>query len=524
MELEKVTAEIRPRTQWEAIDLGVRLVARHAAGLIKGWMSSVYLLAAVILLVCADSVGWGVFLVWWLKPVWERVALHPLSRNLFGEDPTWRESARVLPGELWKSRVLVGMGVILTTLGWWIHAGPEDEGGPNPRRALATLYWLVVIGLLFYRSGFNRSLVLPIRYLEGLEGSRFKSRLQSLSYRSSGAATGLMAICLLLEVLLFASQVWFVVAMTPQGVGVNDSLTLSALREGEFDLVPDWVWGVAAFFYLNALSVVAWFYTGAGFGLYVNTRTWTEGWDIELKFKGLGQRLGLLVLGLLLLGGGAVKGNQEAQRVLEGEDFKVETRGVYERKKIEKDEKDEEEEERSESGDSRGSSGSNAGGIFAGVGNALFYVIAGVVVVAVVWVIYLNLHLFRRSGERVRGGEGKKVKTVAGMNVEPEKLPEKLVEAARRLWGEGQRKEALGLLYRGAISSLVSGQVVEIEESDTEMDCLRRVTGKGQAAHAGYFEILTEAWISEAYARQSPDEGTVERLWAEWPFGERRKR
>ena len=42
MELEKVTAEIRPRTQREAIDLGLRLTGEHSIALLKGWMTSVF--------------------------------------------------------------------------------------------------------------------------------------------------------------------------------------------------------------------------------------------------------------------------------------------------------------------------------------------------------------------------------------------------------------------------------------------------------------------------------------------------
>ena len=57
----------------------------------------------------------------------------------------------------------------------------------------------------------------------------------------------------------------------------------------------------------------------------MNTRTWAEGWDIELKFKGLGQRLGLILLGLVMFGSSArVEANQDAQRVLNQEEFKVE--------------------------------------------------------------------------------------------------------------------------------------------------------------------------------------------------------
>jgi hypothetical protein len=108
------------------------------------------------------------------------------------------------------------------------------------------------------------------------------------------------------------------------------------------------------------------------------------------------------------------------------------------------------------------------------------------------------------------------------MNVEPENLPPNLLQVARSLWDEGRYQEALGLLYRGAISSLVTDRLVEIEESDTEMDCLRRVTSKGEQANASYFQLLTGAWMSQAYAQRLPDEETLEQLWQKWPYPERR--
>ena len=82
MELEKVTAEIRPRSEWEAIDLGVGLVRAHFALIFKGWCFSVLPVCLVILLLFWASPGWGVFLIWWLKPVWERVVLYPLSHQI----------------------------------------------------------------------------------------------------------------------------------------------------------------------------------------------------------------------------------------------------------------------------------------------------------------------------------------------------------------------------------------------------------------------------------------------------------
>lgn len=502
MELEKVTAEIRPRTQWEAIDLGIRLTSEHARSLTKGWLASVYPLALVILLLSWQSVWWGVFLIWWLKPVWERVALHPLSRSLFGEHPTWREMAKVLPREMLRNRWLVGLGLLLTLAGWWVHRTPEDDLGDSDLAPLAAIYWLVVLGLLFFRSGFSRSFALPIRYLEDLEGSRFRSRLQSLSLRSSGAAAGLTAICLGMELLLFGSQIFFASLMIPQGLEIG-ALIADPFASGDFDLIPWWVWLVVAVFYLNALSLMTWFYTGAGFGLYLNSRTWSEGWDIELKFKGLGRRLGLLLLAGVMVGGMArLEGNAEARRVLESEEFEVQTREVY------------------ESGEKKGSP-PIGGGLFSAIGGALFWGIMALAVAGVIWLVAVNAHLLKRNIPERERKERKKIRTVAGMNVEPEKLPRSLVETARALWEKGKYHEALSLLYRGAISSLVSRQVVEIEESDTELDCLRRVLGQGESAHADYFRTLTEAWISEAYARRTPEESVARRLLSEWPFGER---
>lgn len=503
MELEKVTAEIRPRTQWEAIDLGLRLTGEHSIVLLKGWMTSVFPLGLLILAICHQSVGWGIFLIWWLKPIWESVALHPLSRSLFGEYSTWRESMKVLLDEGSKNKELVLIGVSLSALGWFLHSDNGDEA--NLKASFVFLYWCVVIGLLFYRSTSSRSLLLPIRYLEGLEGARYKARYKTLSYRSASSAIGLTCICFLMEILIWGSQVYFALIMLPEGVEISEFLTWDTFIEGETKFLPNWIWIVLGVFYLNAVSVVAWFYTGAGFGLYVNTRTWAEGWDIELKFKGLGQRLGLILLGLVMLGSSAqLEANQDAQRVLSQEDFKIDTRMVYE---------DEEKEESSALNSKAGN------GVFAGIGQFLFWAIVITAIVGFIWVVIHNLHVFR-SRPKDSLGEIKKVTTLAGLNVEHENLPSDLLSEARKMWEKGQFQEALSLLYRGAISSLVTRQLVEIEESDTEMDCLRRVISRGEIASASYFALLTNAWISQAYARRCPNEEIIDELWKEWPFQE----
>jgi hypothetical protein len=108
-----------------------------------------------------------------------------------------------------------------------------------------------------------------------------------------------------------------------------------------------------------------------------------------------------------------------------------------------------------------------------------------------------------------------------GMAVAPESLPQDIPGAAMDLWRVGRRQEAMSLLYRGTISKLISNGGVEIAESDTESDCLRRVEAEA-AAHAGYFGGLTEAWMRLAYGRSAPPDEAMQELCARWPFTEGR--
>ena len=113
-------------------------------------------------------------------------------------------------------------------------------------------------------------------------------------------------------------------------------------------------------------------------------------------------------------------------------------------------------------------------------------------------------------------------RVVMGMDVTPQSLPADIPGAVWHLWQAGQRKEALSLLYRGAISRLIEHGQVEIQQADTEGDCLRRVQQVGTPAHPGYFSGLTRVWIAQAYAGQIPADAVVEGLCREWPFVERR--
>ena len=508
MELEKVTAEIRPRSEWEAVDLGLSLARVHLGTLWKAWLVTVLPICALILAAFWQSPGWGIFLIWWLKPIWDRVALFPLSRNLFGEEPDTKATIRVVPQQLRENWLMVLLGVAFAVIGMLLFR----KGGGG----LITLYFLSLIGCLFYRSSIYRSLVLPVHFLEGLRKGRYRARVDLLTRRSSGTGLALTLICILMEVGIFGSIFLFLDLMVPPGASWSVETVFNEFFEVGPEALPDWLLMVVAGAYVVSMSVTSWFYAGGGFGLYVNSRTWTEGWDIELAFKRLGQRLSLVLLGLGLFLATpelhAESPQEKMEEVLSDEVF--DEKSYVRRSEVEDDREFREGEY----------TGTASTGAFAAVGQLIFWVVAIAAVAGVVWLIVHNMQAFS-GGAGLAENERKKVRTLAGMSIAPETLPDDVLAVAQRLWSEGRKREALALLYRGAISSLVTRELVEIEESDTEMDCLRRLKLK-QVNELGYFEKLTQHWMGIAYARRSPEEAEMSELWNGWPFvknGERRR-
>ena len=96
-----------------------------------------------------------------------------------------------------------------------------------------------------------------------------------------------------------------------------------------------------------------------------------------------------------------------------------------------------------------------------------------------------------------------------GMDLAPEKLPADDAAAAVALAREGKLREALGLLYRGALSELVHKRGVRLLASHTE--------GEAAAmANLAYFSTLVAAWQSCAYASRVPPADEIERLAADY--------
>jgi hypothetical protein len=160
-----------------------------------------------------------------------------------------------------------------------------------------------------------------------------------------------------------------------------------------------------------------------------------------------------------------------------------------------------------------------AGDVFHGIFLFIFWAIVIAVVGLVIWVILKNKHALNQTNSLSEVDDQPVVKSVMGMDVTPESLPKALTEEARDAWLRGDHQLALSLLYRGAISWMVNQERVPIVESDTENDCVRRVTEKRiQDAKEQYFSNLTERWVGLAYGKNLPQESEVMSMCDRWPF------
>lgn len=88
---------------------------------------------------------------------------------------------------------------------------------------------------------------------------------------------------------------------------------------------------------------------------------------------------------------------------------------------------------------------------------------------------------------------------VRELDIRPESLPTDIGAAVRELWLAGERRAALSLLYRGALSRLVHSYAVAIGDASTEGDCVRLARASLPAPRGDFVTALVEAWQLAVY-------------------------
>jgi hypothetical protein len=541
MQLENIAIALRPRSAWEAIDLGYAMVQKWASPVMKAWLA-VYLPAALLINLACWKLPWiAVLILWWLKPAFDRVVLHVLAGAVFGATPSLKDTLRAL------KRL------------WWNNG--------------------LFAALTYARFNFARSFTLPVVQLEGSRGKLGRKRRAVLSREGWSVAVMLSYICVHVEVILLVSFTMLFAILTP-GESTRE-FSFQALFLTEPNRVEQYF---SNFLGALVVSFLEPFYVAAGFAIYLNCRTAIEGWDVELQFKRMAARLAagasatragaaaaaplrrvaaiVLATAVLWMGlpaeqralaqtpqpqqteeteGGSCKlddtavdepgdgaanvvtgkpsttpdtGAQEAAReILRSKEF-----GEYEKSwKLNyigpKWASDEDKPKK------RNYKWLQAIGEFLGTTmRVLAWVGGGLLILFLLYVI--ARHIGRNGWGGDRGFDAPDV--LFGLDVRPESLPDDIPAEARRLLGAGDARGAIGLMYRGALVSLIQDGRIDIARGDTELECVMRMRrvyrgDAGGAAKAEYFAEMVTIWQRVAYAKKPVSADEITPLIDRWP-------
>ncbi|MCU1715708.1 DUF4129 domain-containing protein [Pseudomonas sp. 5P_3.1_Bac2] len=513
MRLSEASVVIRPRTPWEAIDLGMLLAKQHAGLLMLSWAIITLPLFGLLCLLLWDYPSVVVLLFWWLKPAFERLPLYILSNALFGATPSLKQALKAWPGLL------------------------------KPQ-LIASLTWR--------RFSLSRSFALPIQQLEGLSGDARQQRFFNLIDRSSRTDRWLTIVGSHMEYVLYFGLLGLFYLMLP--VQFETNWQWEKLFD---DSSPEWFWLEHLSNALYVLVLIVWepIYVACGFTLYLNRRTSLEAWDLELKLRQLGQRLKgvatvlALSLGLLLVQAPAPlmaddskallaqdANGPKAPRLLKQELSSEQARQSinqllnqppFENKQsvtrwrfVDEPAKSKDEEESDSGAD-----------FFNGLLNLHKWLnaINGLTLVLEVllwsslfgligWLLWRYrewLKTFVGRVQRSTKAERQKPEQLFGLQVSPQSLPDDVLAEVRRLWSE-QPREALGLLYRALLSRLLHEQHLPLSSAHTESEVLQLVSTLNQAPLSHFTQQLTHAWQNIAYGHRPPPAELQEPLCQAW--------
>ena len=538
MKLETLTVELRPRSSWEAMELGAALVRRHAAAIWTPW-----LLVTGAVFVLLNLAAWAVgqiwlawLLMWWLRPVFDRIPQYVLSRAVFGSVPRTAETLRAQ-----------------------LHWG-----------------WKPMLGHLTWRR-FSpmRAAMLPIDLLEGADPARLAERRRVIGGGVSGPAVLLTLACQNFLIALTLSAVLLVTLFVPNELLPEAARAAWAMLTEE---PPAWALiGLNAVDWL-AVAFIEPFYVGAGFGLYLNRRTQLEAWDLEIAFRRMRKRLEaagttvLLALALCLpmampaharddntcpfpeenapgktvpaKSGATQDGEKQsndkqtaAADAATGEETPqpdVETRTLREifgddsakhtafeksvaqaykdpllRPKLEQTTWEPRDKKKDEPIDAEPPQLAWLARLVGFLAEYGLWLLVGVLVLALLltakrWWPWLL------GGLAVAEPEPDPVEMTHLAHTEP--LPPDIATVARRLWAQGQPRRALALLYRASVESMTARVDAHPPPGATEADCLRLSRRMPEAEDRDAFQRMVRIWQYAAYGQRLPAADDFETL------------
>lgn len=471
---------LRKRTPWESVDLGFKLMTNYFKAVFLPWLTLFILMTVPLFSTLYNYPLLIVYITFIMMPLLERSCLFVLSRAVFGNVPTYKETLKS-----WSKQCKTG---------WLAHT-------------------------VFLRFSPARAFHLPVYQLENLKGFKNKQRRKVLARGNGALSLNTTFLFSLFETMIIFGIFTFLKDFIPADY-LSDLLE-DFQTTGTFDnnLVLVFI-GI----YLVTVAFLRPFYIACNFSLYLNRRMELEGWDIELAFRKMAKRLQaknvIMLLTLFLFTCFSMNsfaqenvltnrfhrryssqsGVENPKKVIE----EVMKTKEFNRKKTIKRLKrigETEEKEAVKEVDTIPSS----------VAYEAFMLILKILIIsALVVTIAIAVYIFI-ANRRLSDGAfnpDKKVKpaTIMGFAIEEKTLPKNLAEEAMALWKKGEIRAAYSLLYRGTLSKLVNNYDIDLKDSFTEGDCVRAVKKISEAKVASFFSSLTRSWCILAYAHITPSD------------------
>jgi hypothetical protein len=402
--------------------------------------------------------------------------------------------------------------------------------------------WRSVMPELLWRGYSPQRLSrLPLAVLEGATGKVRAERIRQLERGGTEVAPWLILTFSCFISGAFLAFWLFVIFVTSGAVGVVDwDVLIDRFFEGA---LPGWGYSIFWLVLVALELLLRPFQVGAGFSLYLDRRVWLEGWDLELAFRreiaertanpgvgAAGRAAAALLLLALWLPGPPVVAQEEAGAAPEAavaapwagepeEDPRQLMAEIAERPELRRYEM-EKRWQLKKKPDLDGVDDPDFSGLYF-LGEVLRWISEGMEYILWGLLAFLVLYFLRERWRdflptRMSAPEDLRVPTLMGLDLRPESLPDDVPGTARELWAAGNRAEALGLLYRGALARLVE-EGLEVAEGFTEEDCLRSARhGLEEEERIDFLARLTACWQAAAYAHRAPPTRRVEPLWLHW--------
>ena len=492
MQLDNINARIAPRTPWQAMDMGSHLYRAWCTPLTLIWLVfSLPLLILALWLTRNGADGWALLLFWWLKPLMERPLLEYCARRLFNQSVSLRSLLKDF-----RHYALPGL-----------------------------LPWL-----LWRRLYLTRSFSVPIAQLERLHGRDYRERCRVLSMGQPNRAMMLTFIMAHIELVLGYAFAVLVMMLLPGQYYLSDvDWFLESSDNATLGLITWYI----------TLSVLEPLYVCSGFALYLNKRTWLEGWDLELGLRRLGQRrssinVAALVLCLLPLlifnssdasaSGTAENARQQAIEIVAGDEFMpthIEQTWQLRDRETTMD---------AEPGLEEGWLYRLLRWLFGGAGNmsdnsdSSLPSLAEIIRI-VLWSVAISLLLwtlwhYRRWLASLPGRwrpTARPLTHIAGLDIRRESLPDNLDQAVMAAAEGGNYRQALSLLYRGTLSHLASHAEFNVLPGATESEVLKSC----QQSHPDHVGVdllsdITALWINVAWAHRPLTTEQIRQLNLRW--------